>query len=166
MGSDAGRDREAAVGNRAVLGAGLSLAAVVALVVAVVWLVPGRSPARCPSNTGNESNRMVRVATEGEIVEIELSSTVPFPTRALRPVLRIGSQEFLLSRNPDDGRLDTLIFTVPAVDFPSLNAGDDVVLYHGQVPPTGMSPGETDGWSVWVFPPFDPSLLDCLSDPS
>ncbi len=163
MGNDGGRDRKAAVGNRAVLGAGLSLAAV----VAVVLLVPGgRSPAICPSNTGSEPNRMVRVATVGEIVEIELSSTVPFPTRALRPVLRIGSQEFLLSRNPDDGRLDTLIFTVPAVDFPSLNAGDDVVLYHGQVPPAGMSPGETDGWSVWAFPPFDPSLLDCVPDPS
>ncbi len=63
-------------------------------------------------------------------VEIELYSPRGFPATDARPVLRIGAQEFIISRYPDDGRLDTLIFSLPTQAFSHLQDGTPVMVYY------------------------------------
>jgi hypothetical protein len=83
-------------------------------------------------------------------VEIELYSSRPFPVRALPPVLHIGSKEFLLSRNPDDGSLNILIFKLTPTEFNQINTGDPVTVQYGSDIATA---------DRWDFQRLDKSLL-------
>lgn len=133
-------------------------------------LLGGQGPAQAagdePRQEEPASNQQQRIETKGRWVEVEVTSTREFPVRALPPVLRIGEQTFSLSRNPEDGRLDTLIFRVPADRFASLENGAPVEVFYalsletdpgtGRVTSTVRAPGE-EGWS---FGPLQKSLLD------
>jgi hypothetical protein len=83
--------------------------------------------------------RSVRAVQSG--VEIEVHSATEFPVRANIVVLRIGDKEFTQSRNPADGSLNTLIFTLTPGEFAQVNHGDPVSVYYGR--------GETGG--RWNF---------------
>jgi hypothetical protein len=74
------------------------------------------------------SDLTVSVRRLGSTVEIEVSAKQPFPDRAMPPILVVGNQAFGRSRNPANGRLDTLIFTLEAVEFDGLPEGAEVSL--------------------------------------
>ncbi len=111
-------------------------------------------------------NIQQRIQTTDKGIEIELRSATPFPVRALPPVLRIGKQEFWQSRNPADGRLDTLIFLVPREAFDKLGAEDPVTVFYA----LGMTAGAEEGTPaaavperagrVWRFGTFKKEMLD------
>jgi hypothetical protein len=65
-------------------------------------------------------------------VEIELQSTKPFPVRSEIAVLRIGTREFMNSRYPADGRLDTLIFKLTPDEFAQVASGDPIRVQYGR----------------------------------
>lgn len=70
--------------------------------------------------------------SSGPPVEIQVDSTKEFPVRDAVVVLNIGGKEFTMSRSPEDGSLNTLIFTVSASDWASLKSGDSMAVYFGQ----------------------------------
>jgi hypothetical protein len=74
------------------------------------------------------SDLTVSVRRLGSVVEIEVSAKQPFPQRAMPPILVVGNQAFGRSRNPANGRLDTLIFTLEALEFDGLAEGAEVSL--------------------------------------
>lgn len=74
------------------------------------------------------SDLTVSVRRLGSLVEIEVSAKQPFPDRAMPPILVVGNQAFGRSRNPANGRLDTLIFTLEALEFDGLPEGAEVSL--------------------------------------
>ena len=89
-------------------------------------------------------------------VEIELNSTREFPVRNQIVVLRIGDEEFLRSRSPEDGSLNTLIFILTADEFAKAANGDPVAVYYGR-----DDPNEPDKQKDrWDFGRLDKSLLD------
>ncbi len=76
-------------------------------------------------------------------------------------MLRIGEREFSSSRYPPDGRLDTLIFSIPHGEFDLLRQGDAVWVYYGGAgspPPAEFVPASSDPWS---FGGFEKRLIDC-----
>lgn len=83
-------------------------------------------------------------------VEIELLSSKGFPVRDELPVLRIGGQEFLLSRYTEDGDTHALIFTLTEEAFAKTKTGDEVTLQYGR--------GESN--ARWNFGRLDKSLLN------
>jgi hypothetical protein len=104
-----------------------------------------------PPSTAQDVNTIKSIRTTPSRVEIELYSSRPFPVRALPPVLRMGSKEFTLSRNPEDGSLNTLIFTLTPDEFAQIQAGDQVTVHYG----SGELPGQQ-----WDFSVLDNDLLD------
>lgn len=66
------------------------------------------------------------VRPTGRTVEVEVSSNQPFRDTALVPVLVIGDHVFSSSRNPPDGRLDTLIFSIDKAEFDALPDATDI----------------------------------------
>ena len=112
-------------------------------------------------------NELRRIETKGVEVEIEIRSSKPFPVRALPPVLRIGDLDFTASRNPDNGRLDTLIFFVPAEDFAAIDPQKVAmrVFYatsiEGEVTPSGRPRAIAEpGGPTWDFGELRKELLD------
>jgi len=85
----------------------------------------------------------------GPSVEITLSSTRPFAVRDEMPVLQIGSQDFEVSRYPDEGQTTTLTFTLTATEFVELLSGAPVTLKYGH-----------EGIAERDFGPLDKSRLD------
>jgi hypothetical protein len=75
----------------------------------------------------------------GNAVEIEITSNQRFPDGAMPNILVIGDQAFGRSRNPPDGRADTLIFTIPAAEFDALP--DDAEVAIGQLRPSARLAG-------------------------
>jgi hypothetical protein len=71
-------------------------------------------------------------AIANDQVEIEISSPDGFPVMNSLPVLRVGSREFLLSRYPDNGATDTLIFTLTGAEFAQLVTGEEISLQYGE----------------------------------
>jgi hypothetical protein len=63
--------------------------------------------------------------------------------------LRIGSEEFLLSRYPDNGDTHTLLFTLTRDEFAQVSSGDQVWVQYGR--------GEVN--ERWNFGPLDKNLL-------
>ncbi len=104
-------------------------------------------------------NTQTRIQTTEEGVEIELTSSRPFPVRALPPVLRIGERDFWRSRNPDDGRLETLIFLVPAEDFEALETATPLSGFFA-LGRDGTTAVPEPGGDVWDFGPLQRDLLD------
>ena len=103
-------------------------------------------------------NEIVAIRTVNGGVEIELSSTRPFPIRALYAVLCIGAAlESPQSRHPD-GSLNTIIFLLTREEFDRTRDGDPVTVQYG-----GCNRDLTDMrpyWDLWIFGPLDKSLLD------
>jgi hypothetical protein len=90
-------------------------------------------------------------------VEITVTSSEPFPVRALPPVLMIGDARFARSRYPDDGSLDTLVFVIPIDDFALLNDGDPIRVGYG-LSPAAEAKGPTAG-QAWDLGRLDKSRL-------
>jgi hypothetical protein len=85
-------------------------------------------PSQSASQALVASDLTVSVRRLGSTVEIEVSAKKPFPDRAMPPILVVGNQAFGRSRNPANGRLDTLIFTLEAPEFDGLAEGAEVSL--------------------------------------
>lgn len=78
-----------------------------------------------------EVNGIKSIRTISAGVEIELHSTTAFLQSDL-PVLQIGEQEFTLSRSPDDGDLNILIFKLSSGEFARTSSGDRVIFQYGR----------------------------------
>ncbi len=111
------------------------------------------------SKDGRVINRQVRIETKDSWVEVEVTSSRPFPVRALRPVLRIGTRDFMLSRHGGDERMNTLIFRIPASDFAQLRAAAAATVFYASGTPAAGAVPETGG-QVWDFGKFRKELLD------
>jgi hypothetical protein len=72
------------------------------------------------------SNMKATIRRLGATVEIEVTSNSPLGAGAMPPVLVIGDRAFGRSRNPPDGRLETLIFTIDASEFDALSDSSQV----------------------------------------
>lgn len=81
-----------------------------------------------------KSMRSVQSATLGEMVEIELTSNREFLPQGEMLVLRIGSQDFTLSRYPNSGETTTITFTLTSAEFARLSQGDSVNVQYGNGP--------------------------------
>lgn len=104
-----------------------------ALALSFLALMLGASPSS--DSTSEEESptntiRAIRVVARG--VEIEVHSTRPFPIRALPAILRVGDQEFIRSRYPKGGGLDTLVFLLSREEFDALASGDPVAVQYGK----------------------------------
>ena len=83
-------------------------------------------------------------------VELELHSTREFPVRDEIVILRVGRIECdTCSRSPDDGSLETLIFSLTAAQFAETRSGDVITVRYGR-----------ESTDLWNFGPLDKSLLD------
>lgn len=103
---------------------------------------------------GNDVNqiksiRSVQSATLGNAVEIELSSNREFLPQGEMLVLRIGSQEFNLSRYPTTGETNALVFTLTAEEFARISQGDPVHVQYGNGP----------NYNGWNFGKVDKTML-------
>ncbi|MBI1747653.1 MAG: hypothetical protein HYR55_13865 [Acidobacteria bacterium] len=67
-------------------------------------------------------------------VEIEVASNEAFPVRDELVMLRIGEQEFGLSRYPENGDTRSLTFTLSAEEFANLSTGNEVFVQYGRGP--------------------------------
>ena len=94
-----------------------------------------------------EVNVIKSIKTVRSEVEIQLTSSRAFGVRNALVVLRIGTQEFTNSRSPEDGSLNTLIFTLTSDEFARLAPGDRVTVQYGDEP-------------GWDFGTLDKRLLD------
>jgi hypothetical protein len=100
------------------------------------------SAAQAPAAPGEMKAVIRRV---GGTVEVEVTSTTSFGDGAMPPLLIIGGKVFGRSRNPPDGRLNTLIFMIDASDFDALPETADVSVGYLrpdarlQAPPAGVT---------------------------
>ena len=95
-------------------------------------------------------------------IDLELYSSREFPILDQIVVLRIGTQDFLKSRTPDDGSLHTLIFSVPADVFDRLPDGAAMTVRFGKAEPSGLedvSTARAGSRLRWDFGTLDKSLL-------
>jgi hypothetical protein len=89
--------------------------------------------------TNNEKNtiKSVKATRSSQLipnqsgVEIELSSNREFLPKGEMLVLKVGSQEFGLSRYGDDGSTNRVIFTLTTEQWSLINNGDPVVIKYG-----------------------------------
>jgi hypothetical protein len=102
---------------------------IVGFLAAALNLVASPSLSRAEEDT-----RVAEIRALDSAVEITVTSSEPFPVRALPPVLMIGDARFARSRHPDDGSLGTLIFVIPIEDFALLNDGDPIRVGYGLSP--------------------------------
>ena len=109
-----------------------------------------------------EVNTVKSVRAVGNSVEIELESSKQFEVRDDLIVLRIGDQDFSLSKTPKDGSLNRLIFMLPAKAFEALPDGAAMTVSFrsdnasGDVSATG---GTRRGGPRWDFGKLNKSLL-------
>jgi hypothetical protein len=122
------------------------------------FVIAGLPTADTPLDTtnggGNDVNqiksmRSVQSATLGNVVEIELGSNREFLPQGEMLVLRIGSQEFNLSRYPNSGETTTVVFTLTADEWSRVSQSDPVAVQYG-------SGTNYNGWS---FGKIDKNLL-------
>jgi hypothetical protein len=84
---------------------------------------------------GLNSFKVIRVKkglSSQSAIEIELSSTIPFPVMDSLPVLTIGKQQFTLSRYADPDGLKVMAFTLNNAQYKQLNLNDPVSLVYGK----------------------------------
>lgn len=84
-------------------------------------------------------------------VEVVVNSAVPFPVRDELAVLKIGNQEFSISRYPDTGENNTLIFTLTVQQFASTNEGDPISVQYGSGEAVGVQ---------WSFGPLSKAAIN------
>jgi len=94
-----------------------------------------------------EVNEIKSMKTVGSEVELQLTSSRSFGVRSALVVLRIGTQEFTKSQSPEDGSLNTLIFTLTSDEFARLAPGERVIVQYDNEP-------------GWDFGALDKCLLD------
>jgi len=99
--------------------------------------------------------RMARIAHARQLagrpgVEIELRGARPFVVGGALAELHVGKETFTLSRYPDDGDMNRLIFVLESSEFDRLENGAPVFVRLGRAPAAAKT---------WVFPPFDRSAL-------
>lgn len=82
-------------------------------------------------------------------LDVELESPVPFAEQAELLLLQIGDTEVELSRHPETGSDQRLVFTLTPEQTASLQDGDDITVRYGG-PHSPL---------VWTFGPLDASLL-------
>ena len=123
--------------------------AFLALTLLFFVLVPSASAGEeeSPANTV----RAIRAVARG--IEIEVHSTRPFPVRTLPAVLRVGDEDFVRSRYPKGGGLDTLVFLLSREEFDALATGDAVTVQYGK------GKGIANPRTTWKFGTLDKSLL-------
>ena len=73
-------------------------------------------------------------------LEIELRSRGGFPVRNELPILRIGDRDLALSRYPDSGATDTLLFQIDATTLAATPDGVDLTLRYGDGPTAPAAP--------------------------
>ena len=100
------------------------------------------------------------VVDSAPAIEIELQSSREFPVRDQIVVLRIGTRDFLRSRSPSDGSLNTLIFMLTPDDFSQLADGDAMSVRYGldYSDQPSAQPSGTDN-ARWDFGPLNKALL-------
>jgi hypothetical protein len=82
--------------------------------------------------SGEPVNKIQNIkTTKAGTVEVTITSSNPFLQSDI-PVLRIGDQDFTISRYPDDGSPNTLIFTLTADEFAKAKTGEKVVFQYGR----------------------------------
>jgi len=118
---------------------------------APLLLVLGLLPALARAQ---QVNVIKNIQTTQVGIEIELTSPTPFPVRNAVVMLRVGNQECTTSRYPEDGNLNTLIFTMKPEQFARAAAGERVVVQYGH-----------DESVQWDFGPLDRALLDRVNKP-
>jgi hypothetical protein len=91
----------------------------------------------------------VQSTTLGSAVEIEVNSNREFLPQGEMLVLRIGSQDFSLSKYPATGETSTVIFTLTAEEFARVSQGDSVRVQYGNGPT----------YSGWNFGRVDKTIL-------
>lgn len=111
------------------------------------------TPLDSTNGGGNDNNqiksmRSVQSASLGNAVEIELNSSREFLPQGEMLVLRIGSQEFSLSRYLNTGETNTVVFTLTAEEFARISQGDSVRVQYGS------------GGNGWNFGKVDKSMLN------
>lgn len=124
----------------------------IAVTLTTVAATPDR--ATQPASKKSVSLRMVpsSMALDGRAgVEIEVQSDREFPVRNELVMLRIGAQQFMLSRYSENGDTHTLIFTLTLDEFAKTSSGDLLTVQYGNDP----NPAER-----WDFGPLDKSLLN------
>jgi len=112
------------------------------------------TPLDTGANSGNDVNqvksmRSVQSTVLGNTVEIELTSNREFLPQGEMLVLRIGSQDFSLSRYPATGETNTIVFTLTAEEFARLSQGDPMHVQYGNGP----------SYKAWNFGRVDKSML-------
>ena len=83
----------------------------------------------------NANGRISQVkAASANMVEVEVTSEREFPVLDSVVTLHIGDKSYTVSRSPQDGNLNTLIFSVPASDLTAgANSGAEAWIdYSGQ----------------------------------
>lgn len=153
--------------NSAAVAGGLILA----FAAAAVWIAvdrPGQQPRCEQADSLTRMNVQVQLRGVDDNYELELWSPVPFPVRALAPILRIGNRDFGLSRYGAVYDLNTLIFSMSTAEYGTVDTGDPVAVYYGffpddlaRDPDTAARLDVADGWNLWTFGRFDKSRLDC-----
>ncbi len=84
-------------------------------------------------------------------IEVVVYSAVPFPVRDELAVLKIGNAEFNISRYPDTGENNTLIFTLTVEQFASINDGDPISVQYGSGEAVGVQ---------WSFGPLNKAAIN------
>ncbi len=126
-------------------------------------------PEQCVTSDGRKAVKPTPTSTAKPIVSIELHSdrsppvlggkpsievvvwaSNGFPVRNEIAVLRIDSKEFMLSRYPESGDTQTLIFTLTPEEFAQTATGDLVTVQYGRG-------GESN--EQWNFGTLDKGLL-------
>jgi hypothetical protein len=100
-------------------------------------------------NNHVRSMRAVQSTTLGSVVEIELDSNREFLPQGEMLVLRIGSQDFSLSKYPTTGETNSVVFTLTAEEFARLTQGDQMNVQYG-IGPT---------YRGWNFGRVDKNML-------
>ena len=112
------------------------------------------TPLDTPNGGGNDVNqiksvRSVQTAALGTTVEIELSSNREFLPQGEMLALRIGSQEFNLSRYPTTGETGTVVFTLTAEEWARVSQSD----------PVSVQYGSGTNYNGWNFGKVDKTML-------
>jgi hypothetical protein len=122
--------------------------------VSIIATLAGADTPLDTSNGGNDSNqiksvRSVQTTALGNTVEIELSSNREFLPQGEMLVLRIGSQEFNLSRYPNTGETGRVVFMLSADEWARISQGDPVSVQYG----SGRN------YNGWNFGKVDKNML-------